>query len=755
MNIFERLDAAFNVINEVQQFVDEGQPKQIDMMDQSEKMYALRNSRGPCVGWDDYIQGKDYKPPMYYNSNTPYGPKDTGARGMDIRDSGKLEFDGENPFSRRHGGIRPWSPGEVLATMMYKSEDDDTTGILYKIARKGAVTRVAKATHGKYDENDVDNAVQQGAMAVLQELPNDKAKLGTRFTTFVGAAIQQGMRAGVPPGYQDEYRKARGLRRALEPKMKAALKNAKNGADLERSLDDINGIFKSLVDNPNPGPKNPYGVLPPQLLKIKDVLIRAITSGNTQQIQQSIEFMESEFDKIAEKEEIYTSPGMASQGAVGTKPREYGTMIEFNKTASFMRSQRAIAAMALRSKNPEKFIHLSETIWRRFTEFKRENTRGKKQKDERGRSRLTPTKYVPRTATYHSPFENKMEDMPNSPGFIGLIALKERLEEALASGDKQKIKDFISLSINEQEILKHKEGLKAKGIGGASMTVQDKNTGKEHERTNFAGSERDVDTLHSPEIREALGMAIALVSPWRNNASDRKAQATAATEMLNYVNENIDDYVSTRSSGDTTKPIQNLKDALQDLDKNLGEYEDEIRDVLHSVLGAIKIGGGFSEIKSEINLLLKTAKQDVSSKPSADTVNERQYRMLLRLYGIDNYPERGTPNDPEIDENGEPSKWAAAGYPQVAGVEMGKQANVNIWTDIFENPDGTQSVSNAFISRQKTEAVMKFQAAANKVKQELAESMGYDSVEYQIMTECCALLNRMILEDILPVGDII
>ena len=262
MNILERIDSALNEAQRPKKtpFKEHypvfreapREPVIVDMTEQAFRMAALRNSRGPCAGWDDYIAGRDYQPPMYFNSNVPVGPEDTGKHGiMSPQEGDKIQFDGPNPFSRRHANIRPWAPGEMLMTMMTVVDPDGkgnnpADGLLHQVATKGIVKRAAEATHGKYDRYDVDYSMQQGAVAIIQALPGDESRLGTRFTSFVGDYIQQAMKAGLPAGYQDEYRKIRGLRRRVIPLIKSALRNAMDGEPLSTDEQRIRREFATI-----------------------------------------------------------------------------------------------------------------------------------------------------------------------------------------------------------------------------------------------------------------------------------------------------------------------------------------------------------------------------------------------------------------------------------------------------------------------------------------------------------------------------
>lgn len=311
-----------------------------------------------------------------------------------------------------------------------------------------------------------------------------------------------------------------------------------------------------------------------------------------------------------------------------------------------------------------------------------------------------------------------------------------------------------------QDILKHQEDLKAKGIGVVPMNIKGMKTGKEIERSDFAGMERDVDALHSKENREVLEMAIAKISPWRDRRSEQQRAANDALDILDTIEGVVDLYIVTRARNEDITQIQHdLANIARDLNSDLGEYQEEIKLVLNAIAGTIRAGGGFRDIRQEISELQVVAAQDVknaTTKPE-DTVTPRQYRLLLRLFGIKNYPERGTAEDPEIGEQGKKSRWATAGYPAVAGAEVGKEANAYLWYDIFEKIDDetgkpVRSVSDVYISRQRTEAIAKFEAVIAKMQQDMAESHRIDCIDYQLLGELRLRLCRMVIENVLPGG---
>jgi hypothetical protein len=787
MNILGRIDFALNnpkiLVEAEAELPDKVGPAMIvDMDDQIAKMRALKNCKGPCVGWDDYAAGKDYRPPMLFRvgSTRPYGPKDTGRTGITSPKEGEHISLEPNPFSVKYGGVRPWARGEVLMTMMYSSDDEEARGTLYAVAKKGVIERAARATHGKYDETDIEDAVMRGASAVLLELPNDEVRDGVRFTNFVGSAIQQAMKAGVPAGYGNEYRKARGFKRTLTPLIKTALNHVMNGLPLEGDIEAIDREFEKIaicprckgtgeVVNPRdknvkmvcprcdgkkttePGPKSEYGNVASKLYEIQDELHRAITSEDESAVRRAIDIADKKFDEIAEDEETFSTPGITTQGAVGKKSREQGTLIAFNKAAKLLKWQRDLAQDTINKLKKgeavevEKLLEASKDLVTKFRKTTSKSWAKKKAVKE------AEEKDEDKKRGYVSPYEQKQEDLPGSKGFIGLAAIKRMLDAALQSRDISKLEEFIKMSDEEQAALRIREEVNARSITATGLTTRS-DTGKETERMNFAHPGRKGDYLRSAANQEIMQKALTRVSPYQDSSSEQKKNSIEAAAILAAINNALNEYMEAESEDvDTTKAKRDLIAISRDIDSSLGEWESELTQLLDQILGAIRIGSGFSGAQQEIADLRQIAKQNKKIRSPEDVMSIQQYRLLLRLYGIDNYPERGTPEDPEIDERGELSRWAEAGYPAVTGSQP---SDIHIWTDVFDTVDEdgrhVPSTSSANISHQKNRANAKFTAVAKRIKEVMGESFGVDSVEYKMVAEFHQLLCQMVVEDAVP-----
>ena len=737
MNIIERLSVVLSEAGVGSKIPGPKEPQIIDIKDQGERSAALRDCRGPCIGWTDYAAGRDYQPPMFFTSSVPYGPKDEGKRGIisSHKDAVELQFDGVNPFSRKYGGVRPWHPGEVLLTFLTRTNDKNTTGQLWIIATKQSIQRTSLATLGRWDESSVEEAVSLGANAALQVLKHntDEARIGVRFAAFIGMFIEQGIRAGVPAGYGDEYRKARGLFNDMEKIARSSVRRISAGDGVDAELLSLRRLFGSI--DPEPSPSNPYGMLTPILFKLKTNLSDAITQGDLGQLETAIDDMKQAREKMEEQEEQYYSPGITTGGAVMSKPRDYGAMGGYKKASELLKKFRTIATMASDNiqagKSIEKLVGQTEDI-------------------------------------YNSPVPDSEKSWDTlaiakpKGDFVGLRAIRDKLLESLKGANASALDDFVGWVEVQQQILKHQEQIEARSIGGVPLDVKGKNSEKEVERTNFKSAARDVDALYSKENREMLETAIALISPWRDRRGEKVQMAKAATAEINTFKKLLDAArKAMQTTGDEYDDVMRaLRKSLSGLNaRRMGEYARELQLVGNGMVGAMRRGDTdeLEEYSAELDSLVEIAAQDQNEPdlPSEDSVTEKQYRLLLRLYGIKNYPEHGTPDDPEIGEDGQPSRWAKAGYPALAGVESGKKQQAYLWSDVFETIDPEtgepkQSISDVALGKHKLAARGKFENLIAKLQRELVEEGKIDSIDYRMLSELRLRICIDCLEEALP-----
>ena len=298
-------------------------PEIIDINNQRARMEALRSCRAPCVGWDDYVAGNDYQPPCFYTSDVPYGPEaDLSA----------------NPHAEKYGGVRPWNPNEVMATLIYplplkhgeglESVPRADFGLIWTIARKPRVERAFLEAGQPFD---VEEAVAVGVHAALYNLHKDQGRRGTRFTSFLGHWIEAGMVEGVSPSFNNEYREFRGAIAYLVNLTRAAKRELDAGGNTNDIVDELQEL-RTLID-PVPGPKNQsiirtnnndskavsLGALAPDLINIIDEMIESISSNDPQEVANLMASINQKKDEAKDLEDQQTIRSGKTSGTIPTR----------------------------------------------------------------------------------------------------------------------------------------------------------------------------------------------------------------------------------------------------------------------------------------------------------------------------------------------------------------------------------------------------------------------------------------------------
>lgn len=118
--------------------------------------------------------------------------------------------------------------------------------------------------------------------------------------------------------------------------------------------------------------------------------------------------------------------------------------------------------------------------------------------------------------------------------------------------------------------------------------------------------------------------------------------------------------------------------------RQYGEFEEELKADIEGLADALtsanpnNIRQAIEGLEATAQIANEEAANEMSGagksrkvRPIVSPLSVKQYRVMLRRYGIKNYPERGTDQDPEII-NGEPSEWAKAGYPKMRPIDIAK-----------------------------------------------------------------------------------
>lgn len=628
-------------------------PVIIDINDQRERMQALKNSRAPCIGWEDYIAGRDYEPPTYYTTtDVPYGPKDTMG----------------NPHSDKYGGVRPWSIDEVMATLIwpspermpYPDEDRDTIGILWIIARKPKVMAAFRANYRTYDKWSMEEAVSLGAAAAYRAIFGDEGRVGVRFTSFIGQWIETGMRDSIPPGFQNEYRFARGLIRRWADIGRGAARVIAAGRPVERIVNELNAEIEGIDKKPGPNNKSmiivgdaterkevSLGYLVDDLLEVLNELLMAVESGDQQEVLRVVDNLEKKKEQIADTEDIYTTYGPKTGGSVISKPKDEKTL--------------PVSSITVKSKKSD---------------------------DEQERSDIRPTE-TPYSYLYGPEVRDALEQAIRMVRYgvgSGKSWYARRAKHALEQLDK-----IIEYFENPTGIHKYKIVRKDNGF--------------------------DIVDEISDDV---LG--------WEATKEDAEKR--------------IDDLTSNRA----IKALDAIRSGLGD---DYGEFVDEIRYVVYEIAETAKRRGSFDSVKDEITDLKQVADEDIAAgdeKIIATPISEQEYRIILRLYGIRNYPERGTIFDPEIDDRGNLSNWARNGYPQLS-------KNTDIQEDLWTVERGVRkNISAARVSTIRKSALAKFEPILKRLGDKLSEEGVLNRVDAELLYELRVQIGRMIIAETKKIG---
>lgn len=744
LTITERLERALFEADELEFEI-------IDLRDQAAAKRALDNTRGPSIGWNDYEAGKDYQPPYVWNTSNTAGVHRGKAGPVTIYSPGKPigpEDTQGNPFSKKYGGVRPWSHEEVLKVLSAQTGDPDSEGKLWQIANKPTVRRAYEMTQKAYDQED---AVALGMNAAWRALMKDGGRPGIRFTSFAGFEIENGMRNGVPAGYGDEYRMARGLIGRLELVAKRARANIAAGrpADLQitnpnrrdppRTLRDlteygIRDLLDPLTQNPDPGPTNPYGLLPPRLIAAGSGLLTAIEANDVDEITKALELLDKTRQETEEEEDTYRIRGPSTDTTI-TKSKENPTI--------------AMKPLTMTSPKTGREMERGDTLSPGSSPLIRQTELGEYEEEERniilsdfeidsdqydGLDREMQgdiinkilSKYNQSITTFKSLKAKAMDELNMPEAEFDLVREYIKGGRTHSSGSEygQGKVGTTARDQHTREALAHMLHILRAGRGegvGWSADLARKALDKFREVVQLSGEERAAarryEIVPTPQGVHVVDAETTQVM----GKHDYRAEAERQIEEL--------------QSDPLTATIESI---VQNLTSQYGEYREELLTLGKQILGLLRGYGNAAEIMQEIDDLDQVAQQDQERGERNVTIPEitqQQYRVLLRIYGIDNYPERGTRDDPEFDpETGQLSDWAKLGYPTVV-------SNKEIANDLG-------GISSARITQLKS-GVRKIMAmVTEKLQSSLYESGEIDDIDYGILTELRVHFGRVLFAEI-------
>ncbi len=765
-NFLERLDKRISklVLNEAQE---------VNVKDQAERKKALFITRGPCTGWDDYIAGRDYQPPYVYDTQDGGGTHKSRVGNVSLKSPAEpIGFldNGKNPHSAKYGGIRPWSPNEVLETLGFESRDPAQRGLAWDIALKNSVRQSFAVNGRNFDPEDVYNL---GLAAAWRQLKQDRAAPGVRFTSFVGQGMEEAMTSGNPAGFKNEYKDARGMLHNSRTILMRALRviqqlhdtppeDAAKRAQLQDSLQDhvngLNNIFDKI--DPEPSAQNKLGYLAPRMAKIGQRIMSAIDSGDPAAVEKVVRYLDQHKEDITDEEFLRRDYGPSTD-----------TMIRKSKTQAPIR----MAPLTKPSPLGDKELEIQGIIGRDQAPMAaRKGSWVFQSSDAEGEhSKLVqnPAEFIQsRNGLSH----NDAQEQVNSGRDIPIRASADSPAGTLTFqqsnyGDKYETStDSIRNDPKMKELLTQVAKIARSGMGqGLSWTAG-------QAREAIARLNGVISKLDSPQQRRQFKIepysAQYEIQPGDDEyfvvdtntgeaVADEIYTPLRAREVLQKMQQQANGFkVSDVATGEEAGQFEREAEARSEVESltkdpsvsvvasvldnvsrnDLGQYAEELIGSGKQLLNALRQPQidkeEIAEIADELQFLDQVAAED-QQKAKADIaikpLTQVQYRIFLRLYGIDDYVEKGTIDDPEIDENGNLSQWAKEGYHAMPEIK-----------DICKE----FGISSTAVSQHKKKIDAQLPAMIQVVQRELAESGKIDMVDFDLLTELRVKLSKVFVE---------
>lgn len=673
--------------------------KIIDINDQAEAKVALDITRGPCIGWDDYEAGRDYTPPYVYNTADvesvhnartgkavgiqtpaiPIGPKDNIG----------------NPHSAKYGGVRPWSPDEVINCLMYLSNDRDLRGKLWSVINKGSVKRAFENSGQSFDPDRIENLAR---VAAWKSLLKDRNQIGTKFTSFIGSMVEEMITSGGSAGFGDEYKTARGILSRWEKSgrkaytgLTAAAKGDTGGLQqAQTALAEISAEFNEL--DPHPGPGNRLGNLVTRLIQVGGDLTSAIRNRDTDRVAIATSYVKELYDDISEQEQEYRDRGPSTD-----------TMITKSKTAAPI----MVGPLAMKQKGSDEEIEVSNiSTPGKLPGTQAYGTWAFKWKDDSGEhtksvtdpesylqtrtgidhaqaaAKINERKPIPLKAVGNSP-KGKLVFTPSNPGndyTPGELSIRndpKTMEMLTAFVQRARLGSGTGIGRHARAALDVIEKFQ-KVIEKIGQPTAKKNyTIRQKSDSYEIRSDRDgwwiddgetFDTVAGPFFteRKAQDEYQKLMQTARDYevVDTNSGEVLGSHEMPNDAKRQLDQL----KANPLTVTVSNTIHSISSND--YGDFAVELIDIGKQLLGALRTNDSVAveEIATDLEDLAAVARDDIGRGEDQQTVRpltQQQYRIFLRLYGISEYPEKGTINDPEMQDDGSVSQWARMGYPPI------------------------------------------------------------------------------------------
>jgi hypothetical protein len=212
--------------------------------------------------------------------------------------------------------------------------------------------------------------------------------------------------------------------------------------------------------------------------------------------------------------------------------------------------------------------------------------------------------------------------------------------------------------------------------------------------------------------------------------------------------------------------LSSLKYVLAHLTRpKLGEdYYDDLSDLYQQIGRALQSGDNdqLLDAAEELKMTKGFIEDDIKGDPEehAPLITDRDYRIALRKLGISDYPEKGTVNDPEIDEHGNLSSWAQAGYPLVQKDIYGEKGRGELAGTLYKpgEEERGEVMSDKHIARDIGVSAQsigiiwrKLQDKLSSLAEQLYEHHAWagdlDAIDLRILREACNKIAFIIIEE--------
>lgn len=659
----------------------------VNMDDIYDKRKALNNCRAPAVGWEDYIsrdengEPRDYMPPTFaHDPQHFYGPKDGTAWTRDER--GPISVP-SNPHSKKYGGVRPWSPDEIAEAML---DDEYVPGSYFPWGIRSLINRF-KHHHQAAQPGvrfNVEEHLGKAMEALNMAIAKDQGRVGTEFTKYL--ALHMDLPGGAPAGYYGEHRTIRGILTKLAKMINRIAAQVESGDYDSQALITIIGDLGSKkitlqdADPSIPRAKNLFGGFAERLQRLYQDFSKLIEAGDADGIRAMSDIVTEFYEDVNEEEQVYSGEGMA-HGRLGSQPRDMpaiGTRSHRLKPIKFLIYvvDPDLEQMDLQKVNdsPEELTsddviikrdpESGAPVIRHFgtiesgTEFRAISA---------GRDAYAKQKSLPRQLVALLPFSAKQSEKETGAGFHGISGLTMTTKKGREI-ERPGLPGIESHAEADPEFKNElAEILFSLRYGSAKQKM-----GQAHRALDiidhlFSVIEHTINPRPRPQLEARPDTRTGARASYRaggyNIVDTEKNQIVARAE-------------SEREAAEVLERMNNpILTSLRYISRMLSRpqigdaYYDDLADMARDIAQAVQAGdeGALADAAEELRMTKSLVEEDLEISPEEHTpmLTHTQYRIALRKLGITNYPEKGTVNDPEIDEHGNLSRWAQAGYPLV------------------------------------------------------------------------------------------